>query len=168
MIFFVTKYEVHTVILKKIFLKIFFLCSHPSKRKSGCNMHPCLVHSFPLKLLRNSCQRQHIVVFILRFLCTKFLVFFSNLVIHSIVNKKIILKNRLLIISCYAGWKTSVSSFHVSITMINPDHHNCFIFVVFHHSHNHTSFFLLLSNPINTYVIDKIDILFTGSLIIHI
>ena len=25
---------------------------------------------------------------------------------------------------------------------INPDHHNCFIIVVFHHSHNHTSHFL--------------------------
>ena len=48
----------------------------------------------------------------------------------------------LLVISGYTGWKTSGGCFHVSITMINPDHHNCFIIVIFHHSHNHTSFFL--------------------------
>ena len=80
------------------------------------------------------------------------LVFLSNLVIHAIVNKKIVLKDWLLVISGYTGWKASGGCFHVSITMINPDHHNCFIIVVFHHSHNHTSFFLFLSNPINTYV----------------
>ena len=70
------------------------------------------------------------------------LVFLSDLVIHAIVNKKIVLKDWLLVISGYTGWKTSGGSFHVSITMINPDHHNCFIIVVFHHSHNHTSYFL--------------------------
>ena len=80
------------------------------------------------------------------------LVFLSDLVIHAIVNKKIILEDWLLVISGYTGWKASGGCFHVSIPMINPDYHNCFISVIFHHSHNHTSFFLFLSNPINTYV----------------
>ena len=50
------------------------------------------------------------------------------------------------------GRETSGCRFHVAIAVINPDHCNCLIIVVFHHSHNHTSFFLFLSNPINTYV----------------
>ena len=57
-------------------------------------------------------------------------------------DKKIVLKDWLLVISGYTGWKASGGCFHVSIPMINPDHHNCLIIVVFHHSHNHTSYFL--------------------------
>ena len=53
------------------------------------------------------------------------LVFLSDLVIHAIVNKKIILEDWLLVISGYTGWKASGGCFHVSIPMINPDHHNC-------------------------------------------
>ena len=142
MIIFVTESKIHAFILEKIFLEIFFLCSYPGKWKSGCNVYLCTIHSFPIKFSCNSRQCQHIIVLVLRFLCTELLVFLSDLVIHAIVNKKIILEDWLLVISGYTGWKASGGSFHVSITMINPDHHNYFIIVVFHHSHNHTSHFL--------------------------
>ena len=142
MIFFIAECKIYTFILEKIFLEIFFLCSYPGKGKSGCNVYLCPVHSFPIQFPCDSRQRQHIIILVLCFLCTELLVFLSDLVIHAIVNKKIILKDWLLIISGYTGWKASGGCFHVSIPMINPDHHNYLIIVVFHHSHNHTSYFL--------------------------
>ena len=69
-----------------------FLCSYPGKWKSGCNVYLCPVHTFPIQFPCDSRQCQHIIVLVLRFLCTELLVFLSDLVIHVIVNKKIIRK----------------------------------------------------------------------------
>ena len=85
MVVFVTECKIHTFILEKIFLKVFFLCSYPGKWKSGCNVYLCPIHTFPIQFPCDSCQCQHIIVLVLRFLCTELLVFLSDLVIEQVI-----------------------------------------------------------------------------------